>query len=784
MPNRKLTYQVDMDTSDAVSDIRKLGTEGAKAGKALGDGLADGASTGTKAIAALGAQLDRLESEVKGTASAVQAIGAQMGDGFDSVRVEALVGDLRKMGVEFEEIEAQAKEFADVIERADGIKLDAVNSGLQNVGTSLDKVHDSADQSRSVMANLAGNAAQDLGAVAGVAGTLGVGLGQLAEYAAEGNIKMSELGKVAGPMAGLAAATFLVQQYMSGIAAVDAFNKDQVDSFTKAMREGSAAAAAIQAAIIETGQIQFSDESGIFGMSAKTGDLMKDLDELGLTYGQFMQLVTVQSTHGEDAMGRLLDSMLGLAPGELMAGDALKDLFDAVKQYSGNIDDAREATDLFNDIMSVTPEALNDSLLALRAQEAAAAATGGHWEVLTNWMREGGAATDESTAAMEALTEATGLTVDEILRMVDSKLDATMKANAESAEATAEAFERTRTAAADLDRTMSGAEFGAAGIAAAGDALDEWFASTPLGGGGGVQVIRDYNDAFDAFADNVIENGGIVEGVLGGMLVGRSDEQREQVDLLQQLGAEIMPRVARAYEQSGGSFSKFSRNVTELSDQIHRDLVTSLIEAGVSANDAEDQANALQQQLGLIPQNVETMYNLLGDADATAKLALIQGYIDELPASVQTEVAMHILADDPQAALGVVQTYVNTHSVNAPMNLDTGPAMTDYWALAGQVDNPLTAPVYLRVMNAAVLGAITGAVSRSAAPAAAGLTAAPTATTTTAATPAGATMTMPAVQVARPPVNIYVTAGVIGNTYDVQRAVRGALADAERLGRV
>ena len=39
----------------------------------------------------------------------------------------------------------------------------------------------------------------------------------------------------------------------------------------------------------------------------------------------------------------------------------------------------------------------------------------------------------------------------------------------------------------------------------------------------------------------------------------------------------------------------------------------------------------------------------------SSKLGLLQGVIDDLPTEVQTEIAMHILADDPQAALAAAQ---------------------------------------------------------------------------------------------------------------------------------
>ena len=58
------------------------------------------------------------------------------------------------------------------------------------------------------MANLSGNAAQSaFQNLGGNIGDVGVAIGQLAEYAVDGNVKIGNIVKLAGPMLGLAAAT-------------------------------------------------------------------------------------------------------------------------------------------------------------------------------------------------------------------------------------------------------------------------------------------------------------------------------------------------------------------------------------------------------------------------------------------------------------------------------------------------------------------------------------------------------------------------------------------------
>lgn len=163
-----------------------------------------------------------------------------------------------------------------------------VKQPLSDVRTELDGVRDSGDQSRSVLANMAGNTAQDLGEVGGIVGTLGVGIGQLAEYATEGNIKLSELAGVAAPMAGLAAAGLAVNHIMGQIAESKAFHAENVKAFTKAIEDGADAAQALRDRLREAGEIKI-DLGGPFGGTADVSDL---LDSLGISLEEFSTVVT------------------------------------------------------------------------------------------------------------------------------------------------------------------------------------------------------------------------------------------------------------------------------------------------------------------------------------------------------------------------------------------------------------------------------------------------------------------------------------------------------------
>lgn len=174
------------------------------------------------------------------------------------------------------------------------VDVDVNGGGRQALGDLDSKLHDvrdSGDQSRSVLANMAGNTAQDLGEVGGVVGSLGVGLGQLAEYATEGNIKMNELAKVAGPMAGLAAAGLVVQTVMAGIDTEKAFKAEQVEKFTEALKEGKTAIQVINDELRETGKLSYVGSGGLLDLGKETKDLSAVARDAGLTYEQFLDVL-------------------------------------------------------------------------------------------------------------------------------------------------------------------------------------------------------------------------------------------------------------------------------------------------------------------------------------------------------------------------------------------------------------------------------------------------------------------------------------------------------------
>lgn len=873
MPNRKLSYAVDVDSSSAVRDLRRLGTEGARAGRELADGFDDAASAGDKALAVLSAGMDRLEADVTGTAKAVKAVGQAAGDGFDSARIEGFVADLNRMGVSFDEIEGKANEFADVMRRADQVKLDAANQGLTQVGTNLDRVRDSGDQSRSVLANLAGNAAQDLGQLGGAVGTLGVGIGQLAEYAVDGNIALSNLAKVAGPMAGLAAATLLVTKGMESMAKVDAFNTERADMFTESIQEGADVWQTLREQIADTGEL-LTAQDGPFGNSffGDVENILPKLQQLGLTFADFQELASNPAAF--QGLSEFRDSLDAAQYPELRSN--ILQVLEAVTDYASAASDAALAQDALNEFLGAPDASLDEINAALTETANAATRTGEIWRVLLNDLADNGAV-DTAAPAWNALREELGLTDDEMSKLVQQKLDEKLEADAEAATAAAEAHDEL---AAAIGAAVDGMDTAESRSAAFATALERV--------AGAASELTQAQEGI-AFADNLRTLGDAL-GELGdtvntvdlvpddwGEFQNIPDELRPVVDALAGFRDSVQSELAQAFETGGAT------GVDRWANETRRAVEDTMAAAGVEVRDAAGNYTAAAEQilssLGLLPDQVTTTVEVAVDQQQLAVLGEVTSALDDLPAAKRAEIELAINGGDPDEALRLINEHLlsigqepivldvtattdaddvdeayddatrdrdteidadtnadqaggdlddaaadreTTISANVRQQIIQGLILGAYldwvarprearidtelygWATAAAVLNAVaktrTAPVVVELPNYWTAEAALDRLARTRfsriyttrssggmTPTAAEATAL-TADAELAATPmAVATLEAPAaaqtVVVDQRPINVSVNAAVIGSTYAVQRAVSGALARAERLGR-
>ena len=162
----------------------------------------------------LSAMAKDLDTELDRAAQAADALATALGPELaGKADVGQIVGDLQRMGLTFEEIVADADKLAASLKEMDQVQMKGLDSGLGGVKTKFGEIDDSVRGSRSVLANMIGNATQDLGALAGVAGSAGVAIGQMGEYMADATLNgqglrsvVGDFVKVAGPVAALTAA--------------------------------------------------------------------------------------------------------------------------------------------------------------------------------------------------------------------------------------------------------------------------------------------------------------------------------------------------------------------------------------------------------------------------------------------------------------------------------------------------------------------------------------------------------------------------------------------------
>ena len=160
---------------------------------------------------------------------------------------------------------------------------------------------------------------------------------------------------------------------------------------------------------------------------------------------------------------------------------------------------------------------------------------------------------------------------------------------------------------------------------------------------------------------------------------------RKQQDALQELAGTIDTEMAAAFDQADGDFATFKGNAETIAQKTLKRLQHEL---GLS----DDETAALAASLGLLPEDIETRYELSGDEEAKIKIGLLQGAIDDLPKSVQTQVHQQIITGDYQGALNTIQNYYNNHPAQVRITFVTPQTLPQYLGSIGVGDRGGIAP--------------------------------------------------------------------------------------------
>jgi hypothetical protein len=773
MPNRRLDYVINVDSGGAVSSLNQVGRAGADAARDIEQGFDRAGSSSEQAIKALTATMDTLESDSAAAAKAVAAIGEHLTIDVDSSTVDRFVQDLKsKFGVAFDAVEADAKAFADVLER--GVDMSRTTNEIKGVGDALDHTRESGDQSRSVLANLAGNAAQDLGQLGGVVGSLGVGIGQLAEYAVDGNISLSNLAKVAGPMLGLSAGLALVNNQAEKQAKAAEAAAQAINTYSDAIEDlGPSAEAAAQGlakltdeaaapettdlltTIINTAESAGGALAGIFEIQPAEGfDVIALLGNMGYTIDQ----VSTAMAGGEDTWNAFMDTIErdpNLEQLSNQIGDVLTPQFEG---YSTAVENAAGRQKFFNTAAHEAAAAVEEFAKAQKPIE----------DMPVTWaaaadaalaLADGAQVSADVMLMLQELADAYGITVGEVLGRAKSHWEtyATDVATAtrgladDAIENTTDALNKQAeafNALADEQRAMIDAQ---APLADAQLAWTRFFQDMPEG----------FAETSAAMADNLQGTDEWFEA------------QRAQQDMLAD-GIDLLTATRDAEREAIG--------VQTTATQRTHDQAEALGIMVEQLGDVDGATSSWLAQMLSIPAAKTTQFDaVLDHGSAQDVIDFVEensGVYDQEYRAQLDQVAALILA-------GQVAALTAPRTIPATADLDTSQAYAEWAAfklavaltqLIARIRIELTGP------GAAFAGGGGGGhvgASPVSAPSPTAL-AAPPATTSHAAT---AVATVP-VTVAARPINVSITAGVIGGRYDVERAVVGALRDAERLGRI
>ena len=403
------------------------------------DILKDVESASSSAAAKLVADANKEDAALRQAAAAAEALKAALGESADKFDVDKQVGELNKLGVGFDEIEADAEQLAAAMKRVDNIEMRRVNDGITTTRQSMGQLRDSSDQSRSVLANLAGNAAQDLGELGGVVGSLGVGIGQMAEYAVDGNIALANLAKVAGPMAGLSAALLLVQHVMGGIAKQKAFDKAQVEDYTEVIRELGEGADAVLQHLEEASKVEFAADSGLLGFGTTIKDITGLLDQYGITAGEVARVIAGT----EDQQRAWFDA---LAASGVEVNDQAK-IMEALRQAIDAYGIGLERAERVNDVFGSTLTSVNAELQSLQDPLETMPEL---WKTLIEDVADGTFNFENAAAAIDTLADATNLSEDEIIALAKAEADLIKEDLAQKLEDDAAAAEEAAEAAREL----------------------------------------------------------------------------------------------------------------------------------------------------------------------------------------------------------------------------------------------------------------------------------------------------------------------------------------------
>ena len=632
----------------------------------------------------------------------------------------------------------------------------------------FDDVVDGADQANSAVANMVGNASQDMGELAGITGSAGVAVGQLAEYFTDATFKAKAMGQGIGaiassfagaalPIVGLSVGIGVVSKIFDGIVnggkkmaeAIKTATGEAINAFIKVQDEGRSTLDVLDDFAKTEVDKTFAD------MGASADDVVGTLRSFGVSYDDVVEAFSSGTGPLAKVLGNFEQLNDAAGKGAYEFGNVAKSMGLTTEQALDYYQRAKQVNSALGDQVDVTVAAgeASKGYAAFRASSSDVAVAAAKAEA--DALDDSGKSAEESAARVKELAAAQQAAND---------------------------------AAQGFADTLSGVDYGKAALdgAVAGMSkfTEQHFALA--------NIAAESEAAFDALGQSLKDNGDSFDL--------NTEKGRANQEALEGIAHVLDTQLAAAYTESGGSLDTFKGKAQTISDTLKTRLQK---EMGLSA----DKAQALIDKLGLTPTDIETRYQLSGTEEARLKIGLLQSSIDSLPKYVQTQVAQQIITGDYQGALNTIQTYYNNHPPKAIVQTEPGDIIGTVQSMQRTVNNnPIKVPVQFRVGNTLYqdAGGVTGPAGGLAAEAGPEFVTFPDGRrmllTRPTFVPARSrvtrrTLTERMLRTGSPtamlyggssstttrPVQITINTAVLGNRYDIQRAVRGATRDGIRL---
>jgi hypothetical protein len=434
---RSIDYSLKLATGEAARELKRL----ADGAEDVADELDDVETAGRAVARALERTADDIEADLKSAERAAEALGEALGPELagklGNNGVDGVVADLKRLGLTYDEIEADADELARAV-----AKLDTVGANnARGLNVKMAEVADNTGKASDATRSFVGNAVGELPAAAGAFGPVSEAASQLTEGLLEGEISAKNLASALGPIALVGLATTKVIGYFQQVGKTKAWESDQVEAYAEALGETADGAAAVAAALRDAEKVELN-----LGNAFGRIDIAPALAAAGVSLAQFSEAVA----GGEAGVERLAEALA--AAGVEDAGVILS----AATQQSRLFGEAQEraaiVSAVFGDEAATAAGKARDLTGAIDANREAAEEQNAELETSIGLLEEAADAILEQIDAQRAAADA-GY---ELRDATEEAADAIGDANeltafgAANADELADAYDRAREAAAGV----------------------------------------------------------------------------------------------------------------------------------------------------------------------------------------------------------------------------------------------------------------------------------------------------------------------------------------------